>query len=102
MQAGLLLKRRAEQSGQAVKFGPNGKLIKGLLNNLPFSLTKGQTEAFADIVNDTETQVPMQRLVQEMSDRERLLLPRWPWLRPWKTAIRGTDGTDRNFGDTTL
>ena len=64
LQAGLLLKRRAEQSGQAVKFGPNGKLIKGLLNNLPFSLTKGQTEAFADIVNDTETQVPMQRLVQ--------------------------------------
>ena len=34
------------------------------MNNLPFSLTKGQTEAFADIVNDTETQVPMQRLVQ--------------------------------------
>ena len=64
LQAGLLLRRRAEQSGKAVKFGPNGKLIKGLLANLPFSLTKGQKEAFADIVSDTESQVPMQRLVQ--------------------------------------
>ena len=96
------MKRRAEQSGQAVKFGPNGKLIKGLLNNLPFSLTKGQTEAFADIVNDTETQVPMQRLVQGDVGSGKTVVAALALAKAVENGYQGADGTDRNFGDTTL
>ena len=64
LQAGLLLKRQENKAGRAVKFGPNGKLVKGLLNNLPFTLTQGQIDAFLDIQNDVETESPMQRLIQ--------------------------------------
>ena len=64
LQAGLLLKRQENKAGRAVKFGPNGKLVRGLLNNLPFTLTQGQIDAFLDIQNDVETESPMQRLIQ--------------------------------------
>lgn len=64
LQVGLLLKRQREKAGRAVKFGPNGSLVKGLIENLPFSLTKDQVSAFSDIQNDLERSSPMRRLVQ--------------------------------------
>lgn len=64
MQLGLLLRRRREGKRQGLKCGPNGKLLKALVKNLPFTLTKGQVQAFLDIQNDMESEVPMQRLIQ--------------------------------------
>ena len=64
MQLGLLLRRRREGKRQGIKCGPNGKLLKQFVSHLPFTLTKGQVQAFLDIQNDMESEVPMQRLVQ--------------------------------------
>lgn len=64
MQLGLLLRRRKEGKRQGIKCGPNGKLLKQFVSHLPFTLTKGQVQAFLDIQNDMESEVPMQRLVQ--------------------------------------
>ncbi len=64
MQLGLLLKRRREKKERGLKCGPNGKLLKQFLAGLPFSLTKGQVQAFLDIQGDMESEVPMRRLVQ--------------------------------------
>lgn len=64
MQLGLLLRRRHEGKRQGLKCGPNGKLLKTFYEHLPFTLTKGQTQAFLDIQADMESEVPMQRLVQ--------------------------------------
>ena len=64
MQLGLLLRRRHEGKRQGIKCGPNGHLLKAFYDHLPFTLTKGQTQAFLDIQADMESEVPMQRLVQ--------------------------------------
>lgn len=64
MQLGLLLRRRRERKRQGIKCGPNGKLLKQFIEQRPFSLTKGQIQAFLDIQADMESEVPMQRLVQ--------------------------------------
>lgn len=64
MQLGLLLRRRREGKRQGIKCGPNGKLLKALVEHLPFTLTNGQVQAFLDIQSDMESEVPMQRLVQ--------------------------------------
>lgn len=64
IQLGLLLRRRKEGKRQGIKCGPNGKLLKQFVSQLPFTLTKGQVQAFLDIQNDMESAVPMQRLIQ--------------------------------------
>lgn len=64
LQLGLLLRRRQEGRRQGVKCGPNGSLLKALVESLPFTLTQGQVQAFLDIQSDMESEVPMQRLVQ--------------------------------------
>lgn len=64
MQLGLLLRRRHEGKRQGLKCSPNGRLLKKFYEHLPFTLTKGQTQAFLDIQADMESEVPMQRLVQ--------------------------------------
>ena len=38
--------------------------MKQFVSQLPFTLTKGQVQAFLDIQNDMESAVPMQRLIQ--------------------------------------
>lgn len=64
MQLGLLLQRRREKRQLGVKCGPNGALLRQFIQHLPFSLTKGQTQAFLDIQADMESERPMRRLVQ--------------------------------------
>lgn len=64
MQAGLCLRRRRMGKKQGIKCGPNGSLLRDFYSHLPFTLTKGQTQAFLDIQSDMEGEVPMQRLVQ--------------------------------------
>ncbi|MCI1821492.1 MAG: ATP-dependent DNA helicase RecG [Megasphaera sp.] len=64
MQLGLLLRRRRARIASGIKCGPNGSLLKQLVHQLPFTLTKGQIKTFLDIQNDMEGEVPMQRLIQ--------------------------------------
>lgn len=65
MQAGvLLLRKKREQGAIGIKCAPSGQLVKQVLEQLPFSLTEGQRKAFADISDDMEGLVPMNRLVQ--------------------------------------
>lgn len=64
MQLGLLLRRRREGKRRGLKCAPNGKLLRALMEQLPFTLTKGQLEAFLDIQNDMESETPMRRLIQ--------------------------------------
>lgn len=64
MQLGLLLRRHRQGRRQGIKCGPNGRLLKAFYEHLPFTLTKGQTQAFLDIQADMESEVPMQRLIQ--------------------------------------
>lgn len=64
MQLGLLLRRRRQGKKKGLKCGPNGVLLEKFFQRLPFTLTKGQIQAFLDIENDMESEVPMQRLIQ--------------------------------------
>ena len=65
MQAGiLLLRKKKEKHVGSIKCAPSGKLVQAVLHQFPFTLTEGQKKAFADIEDDMEGLVPMQRLVQ--------------------------------------
>lgn len=65
MQLGLLyIKHERIHRLAGIKCGPNGVVLKKLVEQLPFQLTKGQVQAFLDIQNDLEGENPMQRLVQ--------------------------------------
>jgi ATP-dependent DNA helicase RecG len=64
MQLGLLLRRKHARMASGIKCGPNGSLLRQLVHQLPFTLTNGQINAFLDIQNDMEGEVPMQRLIQ--------------------------------------
>lgn len=65
MQAGIFLLRKKRQAGMSgIKCAPSGRLVAAALRSLPFTLTEGQRRAFADIEDDMEGLVPMQRLVQ--------------------------------------
>lgn len=65
MQAGIYLLRKKRQAHKiGIKCAPSGALVAGVLSHLPFTLTRDQQHAFADIEDDMEGLVPMQRLVQ--------------------------------------
>lgn len=65
MQAGIFLLRKKREAGmRGIKCAPSGKLVREVLSALPFTLTKDQRQAFADIEDDMEGLVPMQRLIQ--------------------------------------
>lgn len=65
MQAGiLLLRKKREKNVMSIKCAPSGKLVRDAFSNLPFQLTDGQKNAFADIESDMEGLVPMHRLIQ--------------------------------------
>lgn len=65
MQAGIfLLRKKRRQTTSGIKCAPSGRLTAAALAHLPFALTEGQRRAFADIEDDMEGLVPMQRLVQ--------------------------------------
>ena len=65
MQAGLqLLRKNREEKTAGIKCMPSGKLVRAVIEKFSFPLTKGQKQAFADIEDDMEGKIPMQRLVQ--------------------------------------
>jgi len=65
LQCGLaLLKQKYKAAGYGIKHGPDGQLVKRLLDNLPFTLTSDQHLAWQEIKADMEDITPMQRLLQ--------------------------------------
>lgn len=65
LQCGLLLNK--EQNGtqrEGLQHRPNGPLVRGLLQGLPFQLTKAQGKAWKEIARDMEKPQPMHRLLQ--------------------------------------
>lgn len=65
IQTGLLyLKKRTQEKQKGIQHVASGELVTKLRANLPFSLTEDQANAWRDICEDMERQVPMRRLVQ--------------------------------------
>lgn len=65
IQCGLMLiKRQAKDERLGIKHKRNGKLVKAVLESLPFTLTKDQTKTFKEVAADMQKNVPMRRLIQ--------------------------------------
>ena len=65
IQCGLLiLKKKTREKEQGVRHLMNSSLVQQVEASLPFRLTKGQANAWAEISSDMEKSVPMRRLVQ--------------------------------------
>ena len=65
IQCGLMLiKRQTQDERLGISHKKNGKLIKKVLANLPFTLTGDQKKVFRAVTKDMESKLPMRRLVQ--------------------------------------
>lgn len=64
LQCGLLYLKGKNKQGGGIKHAPDGELVKGVQDRLPFVLTGDQKAALADIKADMEDVTPMQRLIQ--------------------------------------
>ena len=65
LQCGLLYYRSKVKSGRSgIKMGVDGKILKSVLQSLPFKLTEAQQKAWQDISLDMQDIKPMHRLLQ--------------------------------------
>jgi ATP-dependent DNA helicase RecG len=64
LELGFAIMRKDHVREKGVSFRTEGKLLKGLLDSLPFSLTQAQERAFGEIRRDMESPHPMNRLLQ--------------------------------------
>jgi ATP-dependent DNA helicase RecG len=64
LQLGLAVIKKGETLEKGIAFSPDGRLIKKLLNKLPFNLTNAQKRVFDDILKDMQSPHPMNRLIQ--------------------------------------
>lgn len=65
IQCGLLwIRKQAREKEQGIRHLMNGRIVKKVLDALPFALTKGQAQAWHEIGVDMEKPTPMRRLVQ--------------------------------------
>ncbi|WP_333654433.1 ATP-dependent DNA helicase RecG [Dissulfurispira sp.] len=64
LQLGLAAVKKGEVLEKGIVFSPDGRLINGLLNKLPFKLTGAQERVFKDILKDMQSSAPMNRLLQ--------------------------------------
>ena len=65
LQLGLLRWRAVQRRGVAgIKCAPNSALVRAVYEHFPFTLTRDQLRAAADIADDMEEAVPMRRLLQ--------------------------------------
>ncbi|MCR5030223.1 MAG: ATP-dependent DNA helicase RecG [Selenomonadaceae bacterium] len=65
IQCGLfLVRKQAREKEQGIRHLMNGRIVKKIFETLPFSLTKGQEQAWKEISADMEKSTPMRRLVQ--------------------------------------
>ncbi len=58
------IRQKKRTEGTGLKCGPNGSLLRQVIEKLPFTLTKDQRKVFIEIENDMEGEYPMNRLVQ--------------------------------------
>ena len=65
IQCGLMLiKRQTQDERLGVSHKKNGKLVKAVLEKLPFDLTGDQKKVFRAVAKDMEGKLPMRRLIQ--------------------------------------
>ncbi len=64
LELGLAVTKKGNVLEKGIAFSPEGRLLKRLLNKLPFRLTKAQETVFNDILNDMKMPHPMNRLIQ--------------------------------------
>ncbi|MEW6001837.1 MAG: ATP-dependent DNA helicase RecG [Nitrospirota bacterium] len=64
LELGLALMKRTNVIEKGISFNPEGKLLKSLIEMLPFELTKAQERVFEDILRDMKRPSPMNRLIQ--------------------------------------
>lgn len=65
IQCGLMLiKRQTQDERLGISHAANGRLVNGVLNNLPFALTDDQRKVFLEVSADMESKIPMRRLIQ--------------------------------------
>jgi len=65
IQCGLMLiKKQTQDDRLGISHKKNGKLVKAVLENLPFELTDDQKKTFKTVAKDMESKLPMRRLVQ--------------------------------------
>ena len=64
LQLGLAAIKKGEVLEKGIVFSPDGRLINGLLNKLPFKLTDAQERVFKNILKDMQSSAPMNRLLQ--------------------------------------
>ncbi len=64
LETGLAVMKRRSVLEKGISFNPEGKLLKKLLNELPFKLTGAQERVFGDILLDMKRPHPMNRLIQ--------------------------------------
>ena len=65
IQCGLMLiKRQTQDERRGISHATNGRLVNGVLNNLPFALTDDQRKVFLEVSADMENKIPMRRLIQ--------------------------------------
>jgi ATP-dependent DNA helicase RecG len=64
LQLGLAAIKSKEVLERGITFSPDGRFVNGLLDKLPFKLTKAQERVFGDILKDMKSPAPMNRLVQ--------------------------------------
>ena len=63
-QLGILRRRRDLSLRKGISISARGSLVAGFLDSLPFTLTRGQTDALEEIEGDMARTVPMHRLLQ--------------------------------------
>lgn len=65
IQCGLMLiKKRTQDERLGISHGKSGKLLRAVLEKLPFELTGDQKKTFKTISKDMESRLPMRRLIQ--------------------------------------
>lgn len=61
---GLAVIKKGGMLEKGIVFNPEGRLLKKIMDILPFRLTRAQEKVFSDILNDMKRPHPMNRLIQ--------------------------------------
>jgi ATP-dependent DNA helicase RecG len=64
LELGIAVMKKRETREKGIAFAAEGKLVKRLLEKLPFRLTGAQERVFAEILDDMQKPYPMSRLIQ--------------------------------------
>jgi ATP-dependent DNA helicase RecG len=90
LQVGLALRRRALATGQTGHaLAADGHLTKQLLSTLPFTPTRAQTRAMAEIGADLARSVPMHRLLQGDVGSGKTVVSLWSLLCAVQSGFQG-------------